>query len=381
MMKPSDHLTTLLRVAIGTLAPSATFVADPEALLQAEKRAAAHDLAHLFYLGMEKCGRALTEEQAKKKLLAVYRFARLTYDLNTMQSLFTSAKIPFIPLKGSVIRALYPEQWMRTSCDIDILVKEEDLSRATAILLQNGMKKGLHGHHDIAFESPTGNHIELHFRLIEPEFPGGDAVLASVWSDSSPETEGSFRYSMPDALVYYYHIAHMAKHVMNGGCGVRPFLDLYFMEGTGDEAARQDCLARGGLLVFAKTAKTLAQHWFSDVMTVDETTLELGEFVLHGGVYGREDSRIALAQSVKGGRRAYLFSRIFMDRQTLAERYPILKKRPFLAPLMQVVRWFNLFRPSRMKHSTMELRVSGRVDEEMMEKNRKLLRSIGLSGE
>ena len=34
-------------------------------------------------------------------------------------------QIPFLPLKGSVIRQYYPEPWMRTSCDIDILVDFE----------------------------------------------------------------------------------------------------------------------------------------------------------------------------------------------------------------------------------------------------------------
>jgi hypothetical protein len=37
------------------------------------------------------------------------------------------AKIPHIPLKGSVLRKLYKEPWLRTSCDIDILVQEETL--------------------------------------------------------------------------------------------------------------------------------------------------------------------------------------------------------------------------------------------------------------
>ena len=36
------------------------------------------------------------------------------------------AEIPFLPLKGSVIRKYYPEPWMRTSCDIDLLIHKEE---------------------------------------------------------------------------------------------------------------------------------------------------------------------------------------------------------------------------------------------------------------
>ena len=48
-------------------------------------------------------------------------------------SAFEKAQIPFLPLKGSVIRKYYPEAWMRTSCDIDILVHDEDVGRAKEI--------------------------------------------------------------------------------------------------------------------------------------------------------------------------------------------------------------------------------------------------------
>ena len=41
------------------------------------------------------------------------------------------AQIPFVPLKGSVIRKYYPEAWMRTSSDIDVLVHKEDVEKTT----------------------------------------------------------------------------------------------------------------------------------------------------------------------------------------------------------------------------------------------------------
>ena len=41
----------------------------------------------------------------------------------------SEAGIPFLPLKGIVMRRLYPKPWMRLSGDIDILIKEADKKR------------------------------------------------------------------------------------------------------------------------------------------------------------------------------------------------------------------------------------------------------------
>ena len=64
-------------------------------------------------------------------MTAVYRYERINYELNCLTEALNQAEMPFIPLKGSILRQYYPEPWMRTSCDIDILVREEDIDAAT----------------------------------------------------------------------------------------------------------------------------------------------------------------------------------------------------------------------------------------------------------
>ena len=98
-----------------------------------------HDIAHLVGDALDKNGLLLDGSEAKKRFLqernmAVYRYEQLQYELDCICDTFEEAKIPFIPLKGAVIRQYYPEPWMRTSCDIDILVEEEKLSDAISAL-------------------------------------------------------------------------------------------------------------------------------------------------------------------------------------------------------------------------------------------------------
>ena len=107
----------------------------PELMKLAQK----HDLAHLVGYGVYKNG--LLEKSSpyytkmqQAQVMAVFRYEKLNYEFNRLCEALEDAEIPFIPLKGSVLRRYYPEPWMRTSCDIDVLVREDDLERAVKVL-------------------------------------------------------------------------------------------------------------------------------------------------------------------------------------------------------------------------------------------------------
>ena len=107
----------------------------PEILPALFKLAKRHDLAHLIGDALDKNGLLEEGSEAQKRFLrernmAVYRYEQIQHEFEQICDVLVKAEIAFIPLKGSVIRPLYPEPWMRTSCDIDILVKEENLSAA-----------------------------------------------------------------------------------------------------------------------------------------------------------------------------------------------------------------------------------------------------------
>lgn len=94
------------------------------------------------------------------------------------------ACIPFIPLKGSVLRDLYPEGWMRTSSDIDILVKQDDVEKAADILVEKlGYSRKVGTTREISFFSPLQIHLELHFDLIEDTVSKEqNDILSKIWN-------------------------------------------------------------------------------------------------------------------------------------------------------------------------------------------------------
>ena len=96
--------------------------------------------------------------------------ANLEYEIEHIKSVFEKNKIEYILLKGSVLRNYYPEPWMRTSCDIDILVHDEQLDMAVKALTQTGYRvDGNKHYHDINLYAPGGMHLELHHNIKERE--------------------------------------------------------------------------------------------------------------------------------------------------------------------------------------------------------------------
>ena len=344
-----------------------------------------HDMAHLIGDALNKNGFLTQEDEISKKFLternmAIYRYEQLNYELGEICHLLEDSKIRHIPLKGSVIRNYYPEPWMRTSCDIDMLIQEQDLEKALEVLLQNGFRYEKKSLYDVELFSETGVHLELHYNLIENRsVPENNEVLENVWEYAKKTEDSQYTYAFTDEMFYYYHIYHMAKHFVSGGCGIKPFLDIYILNYklTFDEEKRNDLLRKGKLDAFSTTAKKLSDVWFANAEH-DELTMMMEEFILGGGVYGTIENKVVLQQSKKGGKGKYAKSRIFLPYDQLKHSYPVLQKHKWLTPIFEVVRWFRILFKGRAKSSLHELKTNVSVSECERKKMDVLIKELNL---
>lgn len=345
---------SLLRLAMGW-GGEVPAAADADTLASVWRTAQRQDVAHLVAEAAQQHGllpvdSPLAAEALRLTGLALYRYEQQNYALSEVSQALETAQIPYLPLKGTVLRQWYPAPWMRTGSDLDILVPSEQVERACAVLCdQLGYRRGRQGAHDISLFSPTQVHIELHHRLVEEGRAGESArILATVWEQARPAEAGGYRYVMEDSLFYFYHIAHMAKHMESGGCGVRFFLDLWVLEQQPhDRAQRDSLLQQGNLLRFADACRRLAACWFGDAQE-DDTTRLLQAYILGGGVYGSAANQAAAARNRQGSGVGYLVSRVFPSRQALMYDYPILQKHPYQLPLCWVRRWLRALREGRL---------------------------------
>ncbi len=342
-------------------------------------------MAHLIGDALDKLALLPDGSEAKKRFLqdrnmAVYRYEQQQYELEEICATLEKAKIPFIPLKGSVIRALYPEPWMRTSCDIDILVDIKDLERAKTILVEqlNYCLEEIASEHDVSLYAPSGVHLELHHSLAE-SFSSKriNDILNTVWE--SLLESNSYRKAMSDEMFYFYHIAHLAKHFEIGGGGVRPFLDVYFLKQQTQYQtdACDELLTNGALLTFAKAVENTANAWF-DVSSQAEALRDLQEYVLYAGMYADSVNRAAVQQVRNGGKIKNIFSRIFLPYEQLKEQYPNLENRKGLLLFYQIKRWVRLLFGKDSKNVAHELKTNAAIEKEKRQSVEKLLTTLGL---
>jgi len=345
----------------------------------------AHDMAHVVAHALAHYGLLGTDEVSlkfqKQQMLAIYRYQRLAYELERLCDELERAQIPFLPLKGAVIRPLYPEPWLRTSCDIDVLVHEADLERAITLLTSTlqYQSKG-RSSHDVSLFSEGGVHVELHYDLIEEvRYPAMARLLSAVWDYTELEEGCSYRYRMREEMFYFYHTAHMAKHFENGGCGVRSVLDQWILDHRAphDRAKRDELAQTGGLDRFDFAARELAEMWFSGSQG-SSLTEAMSSYVLTGGVYGSTQNGVAIKRAQKGGKFKYILSRLILPYDVIKVEYPILQKHRWLTPFMQIRRWFRALFGGRIKHSLQELDANQAVSQEQVDSVAALRRELGL---
>lgn len=286
---------------------------------------------------------------------------RMNLELRRTCALLEEAQIDYMPLKGAVMRGLYPEPWLRTSGDLDILVKDAD--QAAKLLVKHGYWNKGKGSHDITVISPRGVPFELHFQLIDTDDRVAH-VLEKVW-DCAMLQKGIYRYDMTPELLYFYHIAHMAKHMHNGGCGIRFFTDIWLLNHkiSLDEEKKNKVLQDGSLLTFARQAEHLSQVWFGDC-EAEPLDWELESFILNSGVFGSSANKVKLARTKAGTNSKYFFRRFFLPYDEMILRYPVLKKHPLLMPILWVRRWAGaVLKHGKLRSVVQEIAVNKAMDE------------------
>ena len=308
-----------------------------------------HDVAHLVASALSKNGYFKNCPQQGQFMnefyKAVFKYEKMNESFNEVCSVLEENGICFIPLKGAEIRSLYPQQWMRTSCDIDILVKEKDIKKASEVVLKiNGYSKKGESKHDIVFVSGNNTMIELHYKLLgNKNTPLYSKVLKDVWRTATPCEGSGYRYKLSDEIFYYYHVLHMAKHFRLGGCGLRPFIDLMLIDNkySGNAVELNRVLNKGKILAFAECAGKLSRVWFGDEVH-DETTLQMEKFVLEGGTFGSFKTRDESVNQRTGGKAKFMISRLLVPYRYLKRDYRILEKYPILTPIYEFYRIFSL---------------------------------------
>ncbi len=347
------------------------------ALFSLSKR---HDLAHIVSAVLYKNGLLTNEETISKykheEVVSIYRYEQMKYAYGQICDAFEEAAIPYIPLKGSVIRPYYPKASMRTSCDIDILVKEEDLERAIQALVQRHFQCGQRNYHDVSLYSPNKIHLELHFNILE-NTQTLDTVLKDAWLHAAP-VKGCC-YGFTDGFFLFHMFAHISYHFLSGGCGIRPLMDIWIMgHRMGIHYSQaEELLKRAGIFQFAEEITELVEACFSDADR-DAFSDTLLAYIFDGGVYGTTQNKIAISKAKENTTFSYAWKRVFLPYHKMVNHFAILRKLPILLPFCWIARVVKAVFAGKTQNTMQEIDTANSLSEAAVSDMKQIRNRLGL---
>jgi len=315
-----------------------------------------HSIENIVYAALESLEIEVPGE-IMAELKAVYNGA-IVFD--TMQELalgeiseaFNEAAIDFMPLKGSVIKHYYPMPDYRKSGDIDILVHPEDEEKIDKILLGLGYeqdeKREEYDVHSSYVKKATKEpfvEIEIH-RTLALTKSRSYKFCADVWNEAELCENEKHRYCMNNEYLYVYLLSHLCHHLYEGGVGIRHLTDFYIIlqQLEIDNDRLNKYLKKANLSELNKMICEIIEKWYGDKEIISSDAQTLEKIVFTSGNYGTKEIQKMMRSSSSGyGKVTLLLRKIFPPMHWLKRRYPILERRPYLAPLMWVYRFFDIF--------------------------------------
>lgn len=312
-----------------------------------------HSVANLAYYAVERLDeqplQPLVGEWREVRDKAVVKGITQLYERDMVIEALTGAGINICPLKGCLLKEMYPQQDMRMMSDLDILMEHEKAGEVEQILESMGYSKELEYDlgHDIYYKKPIMN-IEMHHVLVDHEtsLPELREYYRNDWEKLIADKNNPHLYYMTWNDYYIYFIAHLSKHYYSGGTGIRSIMDIHvFLKNHGgelDQSYLKQELEKMKLWELKENCEKLAEVWFGD-READEKLYELTEYIVQSGTYGTMQGDVVYSVEMgvreSGESRAvYVLKRLFPSKEKMQRKYRILKKYPFLLPFCWILR-------------------------------------------
>ncbi len=336
-----------------------------------------HKIVGLAYEGAVKCG-IDKNVPAMQELFKVYyadiiRSQRQMQMLNKLFDAFDENQIDYLPLKGTILKSLYPQPGMRVMGDADILIRVEQYDKIKPLMLQLGFQEGKVTGHELHWHHPF-LHLELHSMLMSLRNMDYNRYYGDGWSKSVTDTGSRYTYRCEDH--YIFMLVHFAKHYRASGVGLRQPVDLWVYQKAFPQMDKNYLLhelSKLKLTDFYNNTQNMLATWF-DGSAGDDISAYMTNYIWNSGCWGsRENYNIAEAikdektvHSRTKNKLHYIFYTLFPPVKAIKNRYPILKKAPWLLPLLWPVRWISalLFRRKNIKacKDNLDLRSSKKLD-------------------
>ena len=312
--------------------------------------AKSHRVIPLLYYGILNSGIKLEEELGNKYFLSTCESIAVgekqKFWVSKLSEEFEKSGIDFMPLKGSVIRSLYPKQEMRSMGDADILIHTEQYDKIVTILKENNFSFVKENLNELSWIKPPF-YLELHRYLVSPSHKDYFKILGDGWEYARPAEGFKYKFEMSDEDFFVYLFAHFTKHYRSSGIGIKHITDIWVYLKAKPELDMnyiRNKLETLKMLTFYDNVIKTVDVWFGN-SEFDDITYLITEKIFSSGAFGTKDSYIksGALKELKSGesrniRSRRIFNAVFLPYKNMSVLFPVLKKAPVLLPFMWVYR-------------------------------------------
>lgn len=258
-------------------------------------------------------------------------------EIEKILNAFEENNIKTLVIKGILMKDIYPQNYMRQMCDIDILVGPDDLKKATKIMKDMGYQKYYNYEKHLIFTKTPLIVVELHRRLVLKKEVIGFDYFNDVWPFCVKYKNYENIYQLDIDNAYIFCIHHLLIHFKITGITVKDVLDVYLYNETYKDVLNYDTLNKVfqdlGILDFAENIKKIAYKWFGTDKIDDFDEVE--NFILQGR---NLNNRVNYSIEKNNGKLNFLIQLLFPKMEIMEEKFPILERFPLLLPAMWITR-------------------------------------------
>lgn len=304
-----------------------------------------HSLSAIVCMGLESAGIAdASFMEAKSK--AIRKNILLDAERKIILDFMEQNKILYMPLKGVILKELYPKLGMRQMSDNDIYYDKSFQMQLCTFMKNRGYTAESVGkkNHDTYLKPPVYN-FEMHTEL----FPEKEKKLHDYYSKIQDrlikDKINKYGFYLSDEDFYVYMTAHEYKHYFHGGIGVRSILDCYVYLKEKEKLLDWDFIRRQtdilGITEFEQKSRNLSKKVFEDPdhVCLSDEEREMLEFYLLSGTHGTRkhviDYRIEEFTEKTGStsKFRYILYRIFPPIEHYEQPYPFFYRHRILLPI------------------------------------------------
>lgn len=319
-----------------------------------------HTLSAMTYMVLEK-GQDILEGEVfknwkKEKDKAIRKNILLDRERERIFAFMEEQGIWHMPLKGIILKEMYPAFGMRQMADNDILY-DSDFQNPLCIWMKEQGYKVIscgRGNHDVYEKKPVYNY-EMHTALYGGEHnPVWITYYENIKEKLIADKKKKYSFHFTDEDFYIYIITHIYKHFAGSGTGIRSLLDVYIYLQAKEAIMNWDYineeLEKVQVSDFEGKVRHLSQKVFSkELQKLTKKEEELLKYFLYSGTYGTLENHVQhRLDQFETDKKGYIIKRLVPDEEFYKNYVPFVYQHKWSRPFFIIFRLVRgLFRKDR----------------------------------